>query len=43
VKSEQDFKAIPYFAWANRRQGEMTVWLANSDHGIQFPEMTAKQ
>jgi len=21
------FKAIPYFAWANRDQGEMVVWL----------------
>ncbi len=24
----QDFKAIPYFAWANRDQGGMTVWLS---------------
>jgi DUF1680 family protein len=22
----QDFKAIPYYAWANRGAGEMTVW-----------------
>jgi DUF1680 family protein len=21
------FRAIPYFAWANRGQGEMAVWL----------------
>ncbi|MCD6598451.1 MAG: glycoside hydrolase family 127 protein [Bacteroidales bacterium] len=24
---EQDFMAIPYFAWANREIGEMAVWL----------------
>ena len=30
VKTEQDFKAIPYFAWANRGKGEMTVWFADS-------------
>ncbi|HEV2330386.1 MAG TPA: glycoside hydrolase family 127 protein [Verrucomicrobiae bacterium] len=26
-KEERDFKAIPYFAWANRGPGQMTVWL----------------
>jgi len=26
-KGEQDFTAIPYFAWANRGPGQMTVWL----------------
>jgi len=26
-KREQDFAAIPYYAWAYRGQGEMTVWL----------------
>ncbi|MGH7942255.1 MAG: glycoside hydrolase family 127 protein [Limisphaerales bacterium] len=26
-KKEQDFTAIPYFAWANRGPGQMTVWL----------------
>ncbi len=30
VKTEQDFKVIPYFAWANRGKGEMTVWFADS-------------
>lgn len=30
VRTEQAFKAIPYFAWANRGKGEMTVWLARS-------------
>ena len=31
VKSEQDFTAIPYFAWANRGPGEMIVWVPNSE------------
>ncbi len=31
VKTQQDFEAIPYFAWANRGKGEMTVWLADSE------------
>jgi len=26
-KVEQDFTAIPYYAWANRGKGEMAVWL----------------
>ena len=34
VKTEQDFKAIPYFAWANRGKGEMAVWFASSEAGI---------
>jgi DUF1680 family protein len=28
-KRLQDFKAIPYYAWANRGPGEMIVWMAN--------------
>ena len=28
VKTEQPFKAIPYFAWANRGKGEMAVWFS---------------
>ena len=32
VKTEQPFKAIPYFAWANRGKGEMVVWLENCLH-----------
>ena len=27
VKTEQDFTAIPYYAWANRGKGQMMVWL----------------
>ena len=31
VKTEQAFTAIPYYAWANRGRGEMTVWLPTSE------------
>jgi DUF1680 family protein len=31
AKTEQAFKAIPYFAWANRGRGEMAVWIADSE------------
>jgi len=27
TKTLQEFKAIPYYAWANRGPGEMTVWI----------------
>jgi len=37
TKKEQDFKAIPYFAWANRGKGEMVVWFADSDSSVHFP------
>jgi len=37
VKTEQNFKAIPYYAWANRGPGEMIVWLRDSDDGVQMP------
>ena len=30
VEQERDFLAIPYFAWANRGDGSMAVWLARS-------------
>ena len=30
-KREQTFTAIPYYAWANRGPGEMTVWISNSE------------
>ena len=26
-QSQKDFKAIPYYSWAHRGKGEMTVWL----------------
>jgi DUF1680 family protein len=31
TRREQDFTAIPYYAWANRGPGEMTVWLPNRE------------
>ncbi len=31
LKNEQDFTAIPYYAWAHRGQGEMAVWMARDD------------
>ena len=36
-KRLQDFKAIPYFAWANRGPGEMIVWIANSESALRAP------
>jgi uncharacterized protein len=36
MKTEQDFKAVPYFAWANRGRGEMTVWIADSETGFRL-------
>jgi hypothetical protein len=35
VKTAQDFKAIPYHAWANRGSGEMAVWFANSEKSVK--------
>jgi uncharacterized protein len=30
-KNDQEFMAIPYYAWANRGPGEMVVWIANNE------------
>ncbi len=38
-KKEQDFVAIPYYAWAHRGAGEMTVWLARDEKVAQPLEM----
>ncbi len=43
TKKQQEFTAIPYYAWANRGGGEMTVWLPNSEAGVTpapFPTLT---
>ncbi|WP_299556370.1 glycoside hydrolase family 127 protein [Seonamhaeicola sp.] len=32
-----DFKAIPYYAWANRGGSEMQVWIPNKESAV-FPE-----
>ncbi|MGE5611280.1 MAG: glycoside hydrolase family 127 protein [Bacillota bacterium] len=29
---EQEFTAIPYYAWANRGRGEMMVWIPNTEN-----------
>jgi hypothetical protein len=31
LKTQQDFTAIPYYAWANRGRGQMVVWIPNSE------------
>lgn len=33
-KSEKDFLAIPYYAWAHRGKGEMAVWLAREKYAV---------
>ena len=35
AKSEQEFTAIPYYAWANRGRGEMIVWIPRTEAGAQ--------
>lgn len=30
-KSETTFTAIPYYAWANRGEGEMAVWVRSGE------------
>ena len=34
VKHEQEFTAIPYYAWAHRGLGEMAVWLAREEAAV---------
>ncbi|MDZ7291966.1 MAG: glycoside hydrolase family 127 protein [candidate division KSB1 bacterium] len=34
-KAQQDFQAIPYYAWAHRGSGEMAVWLAREESAVQ--------
>jgi DUF1680 family protein len=42
AKHEQDFTAIPYYAWANRGRGQMIVWLPRSENaGRPSPYPTA--
>ncbi len=38
--SEENFTAIPYYAWANRDRGQMEVWIARTEqalHPAHFP------
>ena len=34
-KTEQSFMAIPYYAWAHRGKGEMSVWLAKDEKAVR--------
>jgi uncharacterized protein len=36
-RREQDFMAIPYYAFANRGTGEMAVWLARQQTRVELP------
>lgn len=43
-KQEQDFMAIPYYAWANRGPGEMIVWIAKEESSariLPFPTIAS--
>ena len=33
-RHEQDFKAIPYYAWAHRGYGDMSVWIADNEKTV---------
>jgi hypothetical protein len=35
TRKEQEFTAIPYYAWANRGKGEMIVWIPNKENGVK--------
>ena len=35
VKTEQDFVAIPYYSWAHRGKGEMSVWIAKEENAVR--------
>lgn len=35
VKTEQDFVAIPYYSWAHRGKGEMSVWIAKEESTVR--------
>jgi uncharacterized protein len=44
LRSEQDFTAIPYYAWANRGRGQMMVWLPDSEENAKpaaFPTVAS--
>jgi DUF1680 family protein len=34
-RQEQTFTAIPYYAWAHRGKGEMSVWIANNENAVR--------
>jgi len=40
---EQDFTAIPYYAWAHRGPGEMAVWLARDREALSRIELAGSE
>ncbi len=36
-KNEHNLTAVPYFTWANRGMGEMTVWPAREESRVKLP------
>jgi len=45
IDTEQGFKAIPYYAWANRGAGEMQVWIASkatAARPVPFPTIAGR-
>jgi len=40
---EQDFTAIPYYAWAHRGPGEMAVWLARDREALSHIEQASPE
>jgi len=42
AKKEQDFVAIPYCVWANRRACEMAVWLARDESAMEGTRVAVK-
>lgn len=44
ARDKADFRAIPYYAWANRGRGEMAVWLAREESAarpLPFPTIAS--
>lgn len=35
TKTEEEFTAIPYYAWANRGPGQMVVWIPDTDASVK--------
>ena len=45
IRTQQEFTAIPYYAWANRGRGQMIVWIANTDSASKptpYPTLAMK-
>ncbi len=41
ITGNVQFTAIPYYAWDNRKAGEMAVWIAESVNSLKTPSVTA--